>query len=323
MNYRTLGRSGLKVSILGMGTGGLDPLGVKSGCSEAEMVDFLRFAFDCGINLFDPSPDYGGSGRSECILGQAAREIGRDQMVISTKMALAGGMPDEPLHLMRPEDMASSLDASLRRLKTDYVDLLLMAVADVPEHFDRVIDDLLPELIKLKEQGKIRCIGSSEQTRSDGAHIWLQRVLPTDRVDVAMVGHNMINQSAQRTLFPLCQQNNIGVLNIFTVRNLFANPPRLRQVIGDLKERKVLSEDALPATDPLGWLLEDGECQSLIEAAYRYAAYTAGVTSVMCGAIARWQLEQDIAFVGKGTLSTGKLGRLRQTFGHIDEAVGN
>ena len=212
MLRRTLGRTGLRVSAFGMGTGGLDPMGLKSGRSEEEMRGFLKHAFDVGINYFDTSPRY-GDGRSERILGRAAGDIGRERIVISTKMALAGGMPGEPLTLLRPEQVAATLEESLRRLQTDYVDVLLMAVADEPQHFDTVIDSLLPELVKLKEQGKIRFIGSSEQTRSDGAHHWLQRVLPTDQIDVAMVGHNMINQSARRTVFPLCTAKNIGVLN--------------------------------------------------------------------------------------------------------------
>ena len=322
MIYRTLGRTNLEVSALGMGTGGLDPLGLKSGRSEEEMRDLLRHAFECGINLFDTSPGY-GDGRSERILGQAARDIGRDRMVISPTMAMAGGMPGEPLTLLRPEQVAAALEESLRRLQTDYVDVLLMAVADEPQHFDTVVSDLLPELVKLKEQGKIRFIGSSEQTRSDGAHHWLQRVLPTDQVDVAMVGHNMINQSARRTVFPLCVAKNIGVLNIFTVRNLFWNMPRLKEVVAGLKERGVIGPDAVSDDSPLGWLLEDGECESLVEAAYRYAAYTEGVTTVMCGTIDRGELDQDIGFMDKGALSDGKLGRLRETFGHIAETIGN
>lgn len=322
MLCRTLGRTGLRVSAFGMGTGGLNPMGLKSGRSEEEMRGFLKHAFDVGINYFDTSPGY-GDGRSERILGQAAGDIGRERIVISTKMALAGSMPGEPLSRMRPEEVAPALDGSLRRLQTDHVDVLLMAVAGDPEHYDIVIDSLLPELVKLKEQGKIRFIGSSELTRADGAHHWLQRVLPTDQVDVAMVGHNMINQSARRTVLPLCVAKNIGVLNIFTVRNLFWNMPRLKEVVADLKERGVIGPDAVSDDSPLGWLLEDGECESLVEAAYRYAAYTEGVTTVMCGTIDRGELDQDIGFMDKGALSDGKLGRLRETFGHIAEAIGN
>lgn len=214
MIYRTLGRTGLDVSVLGMGTGGLDAMGLKSGRSEEEMRGFLRYAFDLGINYFDTSPGY-GDGRSERILGQPVSETGRDKMVISTKMALAGGMPGEPAKVMKPSDVGPAVDESLRRLQMDHIDVMLMAVADLPENFDTVINDLIPELVK------------------------------------------------------------------------------------------------------------DGECESLVEAAYRYAAYTSGVTTVMCGTIDRGELEQDIAFVRKGPLAEEKLRRLHETFGHIEEPIGN
>ena len=96
-----------------------------------------------------------------------------------------------------------------------------------------------------------------------------------------------------------------------------------REVIRELKERGVLAEDAVPDDDPLCWLIEDGECGSLVEAAYRYAAYTPGVTTVMCGTIDRGELEQDIAFMEKGPLPERTLRRLKETFGHIAEPIGN
>ena len=322
MIYRQLGRTGEKVSAVGVGTGGLDPMGLKSGRTEAEMGEYLRAASDLGINLFDTSPGY-GDGRSERILGTAAKDIGRDRVLLSTKMALAGSMPGEPTQFMRPEEVGPALDGSLQRLQTDYIDVMLMAVADVPEAFGTVTDDIMPELLRLKDQGKIRFVGSSEQTRSDGAHVWLRYVLPFDHVDVAMVGHNMLNQSAARTVFPLCREEDIGALNIFTVRNLFCNLPRLKEVLADLKARGVISQDAVSDESPLSWLLEEGECASLVEAAYRYAAYTEGISAVMCGAIFQDQLEDDIAYIEKGPLPAAALQRLRDIFGHIDEPMGN
>jgi aryl-alcohol dehydrogenase-like predicted oxidoreductase len=224
---------------------------------------------------------------------------------------------------MRPAEVGPAVEESLRRLQMDYVDVMLMAVADLPEYVETVIEDLIPELVRLKEQGKIRFIGSSEQTRSDGAHCWLQRVLSTELVDVAMVGHNMINQSAQRTVFPICIEKEIGVLNVFTVRNLYWNLKRLQEVIADLKQRGALADDAVDDENPLGWLLEDGECGSLVEAAYRYAAYTKGVTAVMCGTIDVQELKEDVEMIQKGPLSADKIERLRRTFGHIAEPIGN
>jgi aryl-alcohol dehydrogenase-like predicted oxidoreductase len=305
-----------------MGTGGHAALGARDGTPEAEMVDFLKWAYDQGINYFDTSPGY-GSGRSERILGAAVKEIGRDNAVVSTKIALAGSMPGDPIAFMKRSEIEPAVDESLERLQMDHVDVMLTAVADEPDCFPSVLEALMPELQRMKDKGKIRFIGSSEQTRSDGAHKWLQHALPTGMFDVAMVGHNMLNQSAQRTVFPLCREKNIGVLNIFTVRNLFWSMPRLKEVLADLEARGVIGRDAAGAESPLGWLIEDGECGSLVEAAYRYAAYTPGVTTVMCGTIDRGELEQDIAFMEKGPLPERTLRRLKETFGHIAEPIGN
>ena len=85
----------------------------------------------------------------------------------------------------------------------------------------------------------------------------------------------------------------------------------------------MLSQDAVPDADPLAWVLEDGECRSLVEAAYRYAAYTAGVTTVMCGTVDQSEMVQDIAFMEKGPLSEDTLRRLQGAFCRIAEPVGN
>lgn len=321
MIYRKLGRTGIEVSIIGQGTGGHDPLGQKSGKSEQEMCDFLKFAFDSGINLFDTSPGY-GNGRIETILGKAAKEIGRDKVVLSTKMPVAGGMPGEPLTFMNPKQIEPALDESLKRLQTDYIDMLLLAVADEPEHFNTVINDLIPEFQKLIKKGKIKFLGSTEQTRSDGSHVWLSHALATGVLDVAMVGHNMINQSAQHSVFPLCKENNIGVLNIFTVRNVFCNPTRLKEVIADLSKKNIIKIDDIDLENPLNWLIDDG-CLSIIEAAYRYAAYTDSVNAVMCGTIQKNELTENINTISKGPLTDWKIERLKELFGKVAEPIGN
>lgn len=318
-HYRTLGRTGLKVSVLGMGTGGHDPLGACSGRTEREMINLLRRAFDLGINLFDTSPLY-GDGRSERLLGKALYGLPMKELVVATKIPLAGGYSDLVIPMDRG-DIAPAVETSLRRLRRECVDVLLMSVAS-PKYFNLIMNEHLPELEKLQQQGKIRFLGSSEQTRSDGSHQWLQTILPTDVIDVAMVGHNMINQSAQRTVFPLCQQRNIGVLNVFTVRNLFWNVEHLREVIDGLKSRGVVSGDVLTEAMPLDWLLDD-EVGSLVEAAYRYAAYTAGVTSVISGTIEATDLEKNFHTLLQGPLSKAKQKRLQEVFGRVAEAIGN
>jgi L-galactose dehydrogenase len=320
MKYRTLGRTGLKVSLMGMGTGGgPDPLGQKSGRPEAEARALLLKAYDLGINLFDTAPGYMDS---EVILGQALKGVPREKIIVSTKIALAGGMPGEPMTIAKPEEIEEVVNTSLRRLQMDYVDLMLIGVAG-PEFHDMVVNEQLPVLERMRDAGKIRFLGSTELSRSDGAHTWLDSILPTGKLDVAMVAHNMINQSAQRSVFPLCREMELGVLNVFTVRKVFGMPGRLREVLNDLSSRGVIDAAEVEGDNPLAWIVESGDAKSVIEAAYRYAAYTDGVTAVMNGANVIELLEQNIANVLKGPLSPPVVDRLAKIFGKVAEAVGN
>src|SRR5262245_32520821 len=126
MKYRKLGRTGLQISIMGMGTGGgPDPLGQKSGRPEPEMQRLLHRAFELGINFFDTAPGY---MESEAILGRALQSLPREKVIISTKIALAGGMPGEPMKIMPANEIEPAIEKSLRRLGLETIDLLLMGV---------------------------------------------------------------------------------------------------------------------------------------------------------------------------------------------------
>lgn len=319
MQYRRLGRTGLQVSAMGLGTGGgSDPLGQQSGRPVSEMVDFICGAFDLGINYFDTSPGYMDS---EVILGRAISQLPRDEVVVSSKIPLAGGMPGQPLTIMDPDSIESEVERSLTRLGVDELDVLLIAVAD-GSHYNMVVERHLPVLERLRESGKVRHLGSSEQTRSDGHHSWLRRILPDGGLDVAMVGHNMVNQSATRTVFPICVEHDVGVVNVFTVRRLFSEHERLVEVVTDLHRRDLLGGD-VDLADPLGWLVGPGKASSLIEAAYRYALFTDPVTVVMTGTIEADQLAANVALVDAGPLPEADLERLRTLFSRVDEPMGN
>ena len=316
MIYRTLGRSGLEVSIMGMGTGGAeDPLGQASGRPEAEAHRLLHRAFELGVNLFDTSPGYMDS---ELILGRVLKSLPRDQLIVSTKVSLG----DES-GIKQPAEIVTSVENSLKRLQMVHVDLLLIAVSGGVKHFEVVMNEHLPILCKLKDQGKIRFLGSSEHSSCDGEHLWLQKVLPTNIFDVAMVAHNMINQSAQKSIFPLCKELNLGVINVFTVRRALGLPHRTKEVISDLLKLGVISPTDVAPRNPFDWLLHDGEVGSVIEAAYRYAAYTEPVTTVMNGANRISWLEENIANVLKGPLSPEITERLGNIFGRVKVPIGN
>ena len=175
----------------------------------------------------------------------------------------------------------------------------------------------------MRASSELRHVGSTEASSSDGAHDWLRHALPADVFDVVMVGHNMLNQSAGRNVFPACVDRNVGVMNIYTSRRVMSDPRRLREVLADLAARGVVADDVASAEEPLGWLIESGEAGTLVEAAYRYAAYTEGVSTVMTGTIDPAHLEHNVESVLKGPLSAEATERLRREFGSVTDPIGN
>ena len=159
----------------------------------------------------------------------------------------------------------------------------------------------------MRASSELRHVGSTDASSSDGAHDWLRHALPADVFDVVMVGHNMLNQSASRNVFPACVDRDVGVMNIYT----------------SLAARGVVSDDVASAEEPLGWLIESGQAGTLVEAAYRYAAYTEGVSAVMTGTIDPAHLEPNVESVLEGPLSAEAIERLRREFGSVTDPVGN
>src|SRR5579864_3494067 len=107
MEYTTLGRTGLKVSVAGLGCGGFSQLGLGTGKDEVHAIGIIRAALDLGVNLFDTAASYG----TECVLGRALRGVPRDKIVICTKAPFGVSNPNTT-----PETAVLSLDRSLKEL---------------------------------------------------------------------------------------------------------------------------------------------------------------------------------------------------------------
>jgi L-galactose dehydrogenase len=114
MDYVTLGRTGMRVSVAGLGCGGFSQLGLAQGKTEADAIAIIRRALELGVNLFDTAAAYG----TEAVLGQAIKSARREDVVITTKAPFSFSNPRST-----PEGIVASLDNSLRRLDTDYVDV--------------------------------------------------------------------------------------------------------------------------------------------------------------------------------------------------------
>jgi aryl-alcohol dehydrogenase-like predicted oxidoreductase len=211
MQYHSLGRTGLKVSRLALGCMSYgDPAkgNHRWVLSEAEGRPFIRRALEVGINFFDTANVY-SAGDSEEILGRAIRDFApRDTVVIATK--LHGRMREDPNGRgLSRKAVFSEIDASLRRLGTDYVDLYQIHRWDS----ETPIEETLEALHDVVKVGKARYIGASSM------YAWqFMKALGLQRARgwspfVSMQNHlNLLYREEEREMLPLCGAEGIGVI---------------------------------------------------------------------------------------------------------------
>lgn len=308
MDYRALGRTGLRVTTLGIGGGGPSRLGQRHGKPAAESVAVVRAALDLGVNFIDTAEAYGTEG----IIGQAITGRDRSQLVISTKKRTWGDA-------ITPESTVASLDASLRALGTDYIDIYHLHGVRA-SMYDQLRDEIVPVLQRQRDAGKIRFIGITEAWNSDPAHETLQRAVQDDVWDVMMVGFNLLNQSARERVLPHTIANNIGVLAMFAVRTALSQPDHLRRVIDELIAQGQIDPDGLDRDDPLGFVLADTD--SLVDAAYRYCLHEPGIHVVLSGTGSTDHLRQNVASMAGPPLPAEVRERLRVLFAGVDSITG-
>lgn len=314
MEYTILGRTGLKVSVAGLGCGGPSRLGMRNDPqSSNHAIGLIREAIDLGVNFFDTAQNYG----TEEVVGKAIAGIPRDRLVISTKKTLPSADHRDP-----EKEVVEGLEQSLKQVGTDCIDVYHLHGVE-PKDYEFAKNRLMPAMRRLKEQGKIRFIGVTEGFVVDPAHTVLEQGLKENLWDVVMAGFSLLNPSARRNVFPLAQSNAVGVLNMFAVRRALSQPDRLNQVCAELVAQGKISKDALDAGQPLGFLLEAGNAATLPEAAYRFCRHEPGVDVVLFGTGNPVHLRQNIAALLKPPLPQPALERLEKIFGGLDHLTGN
>ena len=307
MDYVDFGRTGLKVSVAGLGCGGNSKLGLGRGKSEAEAVKVVCAAFDMGVNFFDTAAVYG----TEDVVGLAAQEIGRERMVISTKSLIRSDG-----ELITPQQLAENLDTSLGRLRTDVADVYnLHAVAAID--YDYARNELAPVLQKAQAAGKIRHIAITETSPRDPDQKMLQVALKDPIWEAAMLAFHMMHQGARKNVFPLSRAGGIGTMLMFVVRNIFSQPDVLRDNIKALAAKgDVPAELALDA-EPLDFLVHETGAESILDAAYRYARHEPGADVVLFGTSDVVHLKDNIGSILRPPLPEADRDRLQQLFGRL------
>jgi aryl-alcohol dehydrogenase-like predicted oxidoreductase len=307
MQYNTLGKTGLRVSVAGLGTGGFSRMGLKSGKTEDEAARLVLDAVELGVNFIDTAPPYGTEG----VVGKALKSLPRDSVVVATKSTVHRN--DE---WWSPQRVVASLDNSLRLMGTDYIDVFNLHAVEL-QHYDYALNTLAPALVVQKEKGKIRHIGLTENPIVDFTNAALKRALKDPVWEVFMVGFHMMHQGARQNVFPLTRKQGVGTLLMFAVRSIFADPPRVAREMKELAAKGLVERWLGETTDPLGFLVHDGGAANIIEAAYRFARHEPGVDVVLFGTGDAEHLRTNVASLLKPPLPDADRAKLAALFGHL------
>ena len=315
MEYRTLGRTGLEASVLGIGGGGLSRLGQSTGYDSAHSVAIVRQAIEHGVNLIDTSEVYG----TEPIVGEAIGGFERDRIIISTKKT-----PRDDNGVIGATRLIEGLEASLERLRTDRIDIYHLHGVRADD-YERVRDELVPTLERLRSDGKIAAIGITEAFNSDPAHRMLESAVADDCWEVMMVGFNILNQSARSRVLATAREKGIGILDMFAVRNDLHQPEKLKETVAKLIERGEVDGRKIDRDDPLGFLLRPDDphaAVSLPDAAYRFCRDEPGIDVVLCGTSSPEHLRDNVASIERPPLPDSDRSKLIELFGSVDSVSG-
>lgn len=203
MEYRDLGGTGLRVSEIGFGAWAIggDAWGPVE---DAESLAAMERALELGINFIDTADVY-GEGRSESLVSKAISGR-RDEVVISTKGGLMGHHREperEPVY-DRPEKILKACEASLKRLKTDHLDVYFCHIWwDKPEETETFIE----AFEQLKNDGKVRAVGVSTNDLD-----YIKHFDQDGGLDVVQLDYSILNREPERDILPYLEERGIGVV---------------------------------------------------------------------------------------------------------------
>ncbi len=210
MEYRQLGKAGVKVSVIGLGTNRFG-----SVASEAQVKNIIDLALDLGINFIDTADIY-TKGESETTLGKALK--GRwDKVVLATKFVMESGDGPNDQGASRYH-MMNAVEGSLRRLQSDHIDLYYVHCWD--EHTP--IEETLRGLDDLVRAGKVRYVGASKFAAWQLAHAYLLAEVRGWTPFAAMqLEYNLFERAVEREVLPCCEAHQVGFVPYFPLAGGF------------------------------------------------------------------------------------------------------
>lgn len=273
MQYRKLGNTGLRVSLISLGSGGPNQFGQKKYIPRPHIIDLVRFAFEMGINFFDTAPAYGDS---EALLGEALKGVPRDMVIIATKFS-----PILEGRILAPQSLIGTVERSLKRLRIDTIDLLQFHIV-TPDIYRGATESLMPSLEKLRTQGKYRFLGVTESTSKDRCHEMLEMALEDDMFDTIMVAYGPANTTAEVNILHTAGEKGVGVVCMASVREIRRLLRGAGSFIPGLTERN--SEMLrFRHTQDLGHSVKDPWEISAPALGYKYSISHPSVSTVLTG----------------------------------------
>ena len=281
MGYRRMGRSGLKVSEVCLGT-----MTFGHGADEAETRRMVDMALDSGVNFFDTADTY-GDGQAEILLGRALQGRRRDA-VVATKFfnPMGSGPNDSGMSRVR---IMNAIEDSLQRLGMDHVDLYYIHHVDV----QTPLEEMLRALDDLVHQGKVRYIACSNyQAWRLMDALWISDSLGLSRFECYQPQYSLVVRDIEQELMPLCRDKGLGVVVWSPLGGGFLTgkyAPGQRQVEGSRSDEGWAYPQrffAANADETLQVLLETAKSVgcSPAQIALRWALDQPGITSVIVGA---------------------------------------
>ena len=294
MQYRKLGRTGLKVSAICLGSA---TYGYQ--VNETEAINIIKKALAAGVNFFDTADAYAG-GRSEEIVGKALKGE-RHSVVLATKVAgkMGPGVNDAGLsrkHIMK------GIEDSLHRLQTDYIDLYYVHDVD----YETPIEETLRTLDDLVHQGKVRYIACSNfHAWQLCKALWVSGLHNLVRFDCIQPPYNLLARDIEYELLPLCAGEGVGVCvynplagGMLTGKHDPDKPPAegtrfALERIGSIYRERYWSAINFEAVARLRQIAKE-HSRSLAQFALAWVLNNETITSAICGSTSPKQLEENV-----------------------------